>query len=263
MKYMVMECHPAFAVVLDENGRFLKVANMHYEVGQTVTEVIEMKVPPKKKKHRWVYSLTAAAACLLLAFTFFFQTGQAAYASVYLTINPEVRIDVDKKDTVTGLEAINEDGTFLVSGYDYSKKELNVVMDELVDRAIEMNYLREGGTVFLKLDAKDQKWVASHMESMGADLEEHLPEKLTVKVEITIPDPVEKTETEPLEDEEDSDDEPEDSEDRDEQEEPDDEDEEEEKEKEEEEEEGEEDDRDESEEDSDHQDREDDDEEDD
>ena len=37
MKYLVMECHPAYAVVLDEKGRFLKVANLNYEPGQTVS----------------------------------------------------------------------------------------------------------------------------------------------------------------------------------------------------------------------------------
>ena len=36
MKYLIMECHMAYAVVLDEDGRFLKAANMDYEVGQTV-----------------------------------------------------------------------------------------------------------------------------------------------------------------------------------------------------------------------------------
>ena len=111
---------------------------------------------------------------------------------------------MDKKDIVMGLEAINEDGTALLSGYDYQKKELNVVMDELVDRAIEMDYLRDGGTVSLKLDAKDQTWIASHKESMGADLERHLTQKLTVTVEITTP--VEKTSTETEEWEDDMDD---------------------------------------------------------
>ena len=27
MKYLIMECHMAYAVVLDEDGRFLKAAN--------------------------------------------------------------------------------------------------------------------------------------------------------------------------------------------------------------------------------------------
>ena len=30
MKYLVMETHPAYAVVLDEEGRFLKAANLQY-----------------------------------------------------------------------------------------------------------------------------------------------------------------------------------------------------------------------------------------
>ena len=44
MKYMVMECHPGYAVVMDNAGRFLKVANMHYEIGQTVSSVLEMNM---------------------------------------------------------------------------------------------------------------------------------------------------------------------------------------------------------------------------
>ena len=40
MKYLVMETHPAYAVVLDERGRFLKTANLHYQVGQTVQDVV-------------------------------------------------------------------------------------------------------------------------------------------------------------------------------------------------------------------------------
>ena len=40
MKYLIMECHMAYAVVLDEDGRFLKAANMDYEVGQTVDTIM-------------------------------------------------------------------------------------------------------------------------------------------------------------------------------------------------------------------------------
>ena len=49
MKYMVLECHPGYAVVLDEDGNFQKVANFHYEVGQMLTEVEPMRTPPRKK----------------------------------------------------------------------------------------------------------------------------------------------------------------------------------------------------------------------
>ena len=50
MNYLVMEVHPAYAVVLDEEGRFLKAANLHYQVGDTVHEIIALQVPRRKTR---------------------------------------------------------------------------------------------------------------------------------------------------------------------------------------------------------------------
>lgn len=189
MKYMVMECHPGYAVVLDEDGRFLKVANRRYEVGQTVADVIEMRVPQaepqKKKANKWMYSMAAIAACLMLVATSAFQIGQMTYASVYMTINPEVRIDVNRKDVVIGLDGINADGDDLIEGYVYQKKNLDMVMDELVDRAIDTGYLHEGGQISLVLDADSDEWVVNHSDALTSHLNAHLNEKLTVTIEVT------------------------------------------------------------------------------
>ena len=189
MKYMVMECHPGYAVVLDEDGRFLKVANRRYEVGQTVADMIEMQVPQaepqKKKANKWMYSMAAMAACLMLVVTSVFQMGQMTYASVYMTINPEVRIDVNRKDVVVGLDGVNADGDDLIEGYVYQKKNLDLVMDELVDRAIDMGYLHEGGQISLVLDADSDEWVVTHSDALTSHLNAHLDEKLTVTIEVT------------------------------------------------------------------------------
>ena len=235
MKYLVVECGLSYAVVLDEEGRFLKVANLHYQVGQTVTDVIEMRLPdasreapsqihygnqpiplqkpsderapglslvpepapgssqpqPKKngKKHRlrpWMYSLTAAAACLiLLVFSLFqFRVGRTPYASVYLTINPEVRIDVNRTDVVVELEGINPDGQALIENYSYKNKPLYLTMDELADRAIQMGFLHDGGKVSLLLDAEDDQWVTEHSDSLSTQLNNYLSEKVTVTIEV-------------------------------------------------------------------------------
>ena len=48
MKYIVMECHYSYAVLLDRNGRFVKAANLGYKVGQTVEDPVLIKVPSKK-----------------------------------------------------------------------------------------------------------------------------------------------------------------------------------------------------------------------
>lgn len=188
MKYIVMECHLGYAIVLDEDGRFLKVANFNYEVGQTVTDIVEMQtpqpIPKKKKSNRWLYSLAAMAACLVLIFSSVLQMWQAPHASVIMSINPRVRIDVNRRDIVVGLDGVNDDGDKLIDGYDYKKKELSLVMDELVDRAIAMGYLHEGGRISLLLDADSDKWIVSHIESLAISLDNHLNEKMSVTIYI-------------------------------------------------------------------------------
>ena len=190
MKYMVMECHLTYAVVLSEDGRFLKAANLHYEPGQVVTDLVEMEIPEsrrdeKRKGRRWIYTLAAAAACLMLAATSMFQAGNRTYGSVYMTINPEVRIDVNRKDLVVDLEGINQDGLELIDGYSYRKKELDVVVDELVDRAIDQGYLHEGGRISLALEGEDGQWVMDHSDSLSTHLNEHLTGKMSVTIEVT------------------------------------------------------------------------------
>ena len=66
MKYLVMEIHPGYAVVLDEEGRFIKAANLHYEIGQKVTDIIEMQVSntsPRRKTGKIITGIAAMAAC--------------------------------------------------------------------------------------------------------------------------------------------------------------------------------------------------------
>ena len=186
MKYLVMECRPAYAVVLGDDGAFRKVANLRYEVGQTVTNVIplslpEVTQPPKTNPRRWISAVSALAACLVLVLSVFL-TGQTPYASVYLTINPEVRIDVSRSDTVVDVEGMNADGTELLEGYDHRKKDLDTVMDELVDRAIDMGYLHEGGRITLSLDG-DEEWIVSHETHLNQHLNDHLTDKITVTID--------------------------------------------------------------------------------
>ena len=184
MKYLVMECHPGYAVVLDENGRFLKVANRRYEVGQTVADVEPMKTPSRRKGRTWLYPLAAAAACLALVLGMTLPGTNQPYASVYVKINPEVRIDVDRQDRVLELAGVNRDGLNLITDYDYSGKDLEQVTQELVDRAIDMGYLRQEGQVSVSLDSQDETWLEEHTASISHHLQAHLQEKLPVTVQV-------------------------------------------------------------------------------
>lgn len=190
MRYMVVECHLSYAVVLSEDGRFLKVANLHYEIGQVVSHVVEMRQPERQPESgrrvpvRWITSMAAAAACLTLVAVAALRVGSLPYGTVYMEINPDVRIDVDRKDRVVGLEGMNCDGEALVEDYSYRRKDLELVVDELVDRAIGMDYLHEGGEITLSFDGDDSQWVESRSEALPEQLAEYLDQKLTVTITV-------------------------------------------------------------------------------
>ena len=94
MTYLVMETHPAYAVVLDEAGRFLKVANRGYQPGDRVTDVIPLRAA-RLTPLRFAPALTAAAglaACLCLGYFGWYRPGYTAYGTLNIRINPEVEL---------------------------------------------------------------------------------------------------------------------------------------------------------------------------
>ena len=188
MSYLVLECHPSYAVLLDEEGRFLKAANLQYEIGQTVYEPVLMKEMPERQRHtvRWISGgIAAVAACFLLFFGIsYYQNYLHPYSSIYLTINPEVRMNLNRQGTVVGLTGTNEDGEALLEGYDGKGKDKVTVSDELIDRAIEMGFLSEGGRVSFFIDSPDEALFQEYGTELRTKVTEHLDGRITIMIEI-------------------------------------------------------------------------------
>lgn len=188
MSYLVMECHPGYAVLLDEEGRFFKAANLQYEVGQRVYDPVLMREEPQKQSHtiRWIGGAVAAiAACLLLVFGIgYYQNYLQPYSSIYLTINPEVQMDLNRQGTVVELTGTNEDGEKLLEGYDGKGKDKVTVADELIDRAIAMGFLSEGGQISFSIDSPDEAMFQEYGMQLRTQVEEYLDGRMTVMIEI-------------------------------------------------------------------------------
>lgn len=84
MNYLVMETHPAYAVLLDEEGRFLKAANLSYQVGDTVQDIVELQPPKAKSPAVWkpLSGLAGLAACVCLVFFGYYQPNYTAYGTL-------------------------------------------------------------------------------------------------------------------------------------------------------------------------------------
>ena len=157
MEYLVMECHTSYAVVLDRGGRFKKVANMGYQVGQEVDSVVEFREPKSMDLRRWTPALTAAA-CLCIVFTGVWQMLLLTMGTVLIRINPQVRLNVNRMERVISAEAVNADGAKILFDYSCFGKTVEQVTEELSDRAAAMGYLTDGGEVHLTVDSQNAAW---------------------------------------------------------------------------------------------------------
>ena len=202
MNYLVLETHPAYAVLLDEEGRFLKAANLHYQVGDTVQNIVELRPPQPRRVHppHRVARPAGLAACLCLAFFGYYQPNFVAYGTLRIQINPDVEMTLSRTDRVLGLEGLNADGLILIDGYDYRGKDRDTAAEELVERAIDMGYLSDGDTISITVNSGDAGWQSREEEELQARLEENYGETIVIQVgeagsapatEVVIPLPVE------------------------------------------------------------------------
>lgn len=180
MRYLIMECFDSYAIALDKEGRFLKVANLNYEVGQEVNHIFAMKEPESeeysrrqhtgekpletgKKRSRltlgFFRSFAAVAAVILLFISSLFILDNRKMGSLTMSINPEVQIDINKKEQVKAIKAMNPDGEILIKDYQFNKKHFELVMDELIDLAFKKGFLMEEDQVRIRVDGNNPEWV--------------------------------------------------------------------------------------------------------
>ena len=184
MKYLVMETHPAYAVVLDERGRFLKAANLHYQVGETVEDVVELRLPPARRlRPAWgVVGALAAAACLCLGFFGYWQPNFVPYGTLRIQINPDVELSVSKTDRVLDLRGLNADGEALLEGLDLKGEDSDDAVEELVEHALEQGYLAPGGTVSILASSEDDDWQIREEAALQAQLEAKYGDSIAVRL---------------------------------------------------------------------------------
>lgn len=189
MKYLVMESAISYAVLLDEDGRFVKSANLGYEIGDTVTNPVLMLDKPLEKINgrskitkQVIATVVAIAAMVMLVIGVNnYQQSVTPYSSIFMAINPEVEIVLNKSGDVIKVNGINADGLTLIEEYDRGNKNKTTVANDMVDRAIEMGYLADGGRVAIAIDTPDQ----ALFEQYGAELRNGLSGRAGISISVT------------------------------------------------------------------------------
>lgn len=177
MRYIVMECHPSYAVLLDSDGRFVKACNMNYEIGQSVyepvligdTENFADKIIRAEKRKR-VIKYALAAACILAFLCFnVFRFFITPYTEIYISINPEIKIEMNRIGKVISVEGMNADGEAVLTGLVCDTTEPAAVCRAVIEKAYSDGYLSESKKVVLYIDSDDNSF-----RSIGEELNNEL-----------------------------------------------------------------------------------------
>lgn len=187
MTYLVLETHRAYAVVLDSEGRFLKVANLGYAVGQELEEVMaieEKRALPFSLSPRFVQGLAAAAVMVFMVLGSW-QVLLSPQGSVEMQINPDIMATVNRLDRVIRLEGLNPDGVTLIEDYQARMQPVDRVARDLAVKALQEGYLTDGGQINLIIDGQQDAWVAETGTRLSQELEAQFEGR--VRIVILVP----------------------------------------------------------------------------
>lgn len=114
-----------------------------------------------KKKRNLILPVLAMAAVLVLMIGGFryYRTYMRTYATVYLDLNPSLRIAVNAQERVTSVHADNEDARIILADMDLKNVQLNTALNAVVGSMVRHGYLDEAHNVLLlSLSCEDAEY---------------------------------------------------------------------------------------------------------
>lgn len=123
----IVELRGNFAAALTEDGRFVRIRNRGYEIGQTV-----LLAEAHARRGGRLRAFTAMAAGLLLLLLGGWKGYQTPVGVVSLDVNPSIEYTINCLDRVLSVRAVNDDAAAILERIDESS-----LFDRPVDEAVE------------------------------------------------------------------------------------------------------------------------------
>lgn len=172
MKYIVMECHEGFAVLMDEESRFVNAANFHYKVGQTVTDPMLMQDGEKETKRITfhVCRFVAAAACIAAIFTagsLYYSRNLKPNSTILISSDANIRMDLNKKGKVITLRSDDLLGKEILKEYSGKGKDMVSAANDIIEIEKDKGYISDGDTIDMYISSENSDAYSTYK----ADLE--------------------------------------------------------------------------------------------
>lgn len=157
--------------------------------GESIQSIVDSNASKKRKVKNITFIAAGLAVCLVLAAALFFtsrpDSAPQTYLTIYLSMNPEVNLHVNRDNLVVEIIPIDDTGVLLLDGFDGEQRDMTEVVYELVYRAVDMGFF-QGQTikanVFLTYEIDDE-WLA-HIEYSLSRLYRYLYERHSISFDV-------------------------------------------------------------------------------
>lgn len=110
-------------------------------------KVIKVNYTKSNRKRKWLGSLVAAAAIVLIAVSGFainrWNVSNRVNSRVILDVNPSIQLNVNAKEKVISVEPKNDDGRKILGDMDLKNTDLDVAVNALLGSMLQNGYLSD------------------------------------------------------------------------------------------------------------------------
>lgn len=194
MKYTVMECHEGYAVLMGEDACFVRAANLHYSVGQTVTSPIILAEDVKRPAIcRSVFvKIAAVAACFVLISAVglnYYRKNLKTHSVLTIGSDFNIQLEFNSKGKVIRMKSKTADGKDVLDHYVTKDKNMVGAVNDILDVMKEQGYITNEDTVDLYISGDSKK----DSESYKNEIEHEISaSKLNISVVDKPPEPSQK-----------------------------------------------------------------------
>lgn len=122
------------------------------------------------KKKSMITGAALAAISLVTAGTYFL----APSGYISLDLNPSVEIRTNRLDRVTSVDGVNSDGKALLDGYRLTDRELEDVVEDIVDRMVLHGYLGNERDADILVTVEEGTVKPETLKKVNTDIESYL-----------------------------------------------------------------------------------------
>lgn len=177
MKVLIIEVNENVSTVLSDNGTFIEVPTqdgwqcgmeIDFEIPKDEPEVFEYSKREKSFSPKRIAAIAASVAvCLLIAFSiqFLYSNLNMVTTCVEVSINPAVRISMNKNGKVIAVDGINNDGVELVSKLNNSNR-IGDELSQIINQAVDDGYFSSDNKQVSIVVSDDDMVQAERLEKM-------------------------------------------------------------------------------------------------